>query len=454
MTKSKDALNHQTGRGSWRFLIMLALVSLLAAAGTMVKSAGARPRPDGRPGQDDKKGFQPRNEDDWDDRDNDHRHAKYAIGLWGDMPYSEIQAAAIPNLIDDMNSQDLAFTVHDGDLKAGKGTPGVQLSTCDDAMYLRALGFFNSLKAPAIFTTGDNDWTDCDAALNNWPNSPLPAFVQFNSLERLDHERALFFGGPYADTTLGQHKLHQAVQTTMTDGKDTTCLGFGAGTGVATTSYTHVACVENRRWTYRGVTYATLDVQGSCNNLCKDDPDATEWAARNAANIAWMQETFEVATKRDSAAVMFLTQADPGWDTTDATRTSTRNPKTLAETDGLPDGFQTFLIALRDASKAFRKPVAYVHGDSHYFRIDKPFYDSAPPDPPASGGSAIALHLENFTRVETFGDQQLTEAGAPADPDDKNSVHWVKVFVDPDSREVFSYQPQTVPANRVVVPAP
>jgi hypothetical protein len=91
------------------------------------------------------------------------------------------------------------------------------------------------------------------------------------------------------------------------------------------------------------------------------------------------------------------------------------------------------LVALRDQVIAFKKPVAYVHGDSHYFRIDKPFL------------SAAGQRLENFTRVETFGDHQ--ENGT-------NDVNWLKVFVDPRSREVFSYQQQNVPGNRVAVPAP
>ena len=56
--------------------------------------------------------------DDDEDRNDDGR---YAIGLWGDLPYSDLQAqVGVPNLIADMNSQKLAFTVHDGDLKAGK----------------------------------------------------------------------------------------------------------------------------------------------------------------------------------------------------------------------------------------------------------------------------------------------------------------------------------------------
>lgn len=320
----------------------------------------------------------------------------YAIGLWGDLPYNSAQATiGVPNLIADMNSQNLAFTAHDGDLKSGG-------SECTDAVYTQAAGYFAALKAPAAFTPGDNDWTDCDRN---------PAY---NSLAQLDKERALFFSTPY---TLGQRKLRQQVQSTPL------CLGVSGS----------VPCVENRRWTYNGVTYATLNIQGSCNNLCDTAPDPNEYAARNAADIAWMQDTFAEASKRKSAAIMFISQADPGFDATDATRGPVRDPNTLAETDGLPDGFQEFLVALRDQIVAFKKPVAYVHGDSHYFRVDKPFLDPT------------GKRLENFTRVETFGDHQ--ENGI-------NDVHWLKVFVDPRSREVFSYQQQIVPANRVAVPAP
>src|SRR5262249_28914518 len=129
-------------------------------------------------------------------------------------------------------------------------------------------------------------------------------------------------------------------------------------------------CVENRRWTYGRVTYATLNIQGSCNNLCDTNPDPDEYAARNAADIAWMEETFRAAHARHSAAVMLISQGNPGFDTFDGSRAPLRNPQTLGETDGQPDGFQSFLVALRSQIIAFRKPVAYVHGDSHYFRVD------------------------------------------------------------------------------------
>ena len=76
-----------------------------------------------------------------------------------------------------------------------------------------------------MFTPGDNDWTDCDRPSNGG----------FNSLERLDHERQLFFSTPF---TLGQHRLRQEVQTSPL------CLGVSGPT----------ACVENRRWNVGGVT--------------------------------------------------------------------------------------------------------------------------------------------------------------------------------------------------------
>ena len=102
--------------------------------------------------------------------------------------------------------------------------------------------------------------------------------------------------------------------------------------------------------------------------------------ARNAAVIAWMQETFAQAKTLNSSAIMLISQADPSFDQTDGTRGPLRDPQTLAETDkdaqGIPtpDGYQSFLLALRDQVVAFKRPVMYVQGDSHYFRIDE-FYE-------------------------------------------------------------------------------
>jgi hypothetical protein len=115
-----------------------------------------------------------------DGRSND-KTFEYAIGLWGDLPYSDVQATTgVPNLIADMNASRLAFSVHDGDLKAGSGIAGSSTpSTCSDALYTQALRYLDSLNGAAMVTPGDNDWTDCDR----------PANGGYSSLERLDHER-------------------------------------------------------------------------------------------------------------------------------------------------------------------------------------------------------------------------------------------------------------------------
>jgi len=334
---------------------------------------------------------------------------EYAVGLWGDLPYSAAQEAVIPNLLADINNQELAFTVNDGDLKQGSGSP------CDDALYVRALGWLNSLDRPAAFTPGDNDWTDCDRASNG----------NFDSRERLDREREILFS---TNQTLGRHTLTQEVQTAPE------CLNAA---GVL------VPCVENRRWTYHGVTYATLNIQGSCNNLCDtnrqhvgDSGDPEEWAARNQADIDWLDQTFAQARANGSAAIMLISQADPGFDLSDATRAPLRDPKTLAETDshgGAQDGYVAFLTRLRSLVVQFGKPVAYVHGDSHYFRVDHPLQDST------------GRRIQNFTRVETFGDNQ-TPAG------NTNDVQWLKALVDPSSRDVFAFQGQIVPQNWTATP--
>jgi len=176
-----------------------------------------------------------------------------------------------------------------------------------------------------------------------------------------------------------------------------------------------------------------MNIQGSCNNLCDTNPDVGEYTERNKAVIAWMRQAFAAAVSQESAAVMLISQANPGWDESDPTRAPLRNPRTLVETDANPDGFGEFLRALREEVVRFRRPVSYVHGDSHYFRVDKPFQD------------AQGRRLENFTRLETFGNNPANGT---------NDVQWVRVSVDARTREVFSYEAQIVPANRVAVPNP
>ena len=69
-----------------------------------------------------------------------------------------------------------------------------------------------------------------------------------------------------------------------------------------------------------------------------------------------------------------------------------------------------------------------MQGYRHYFRVYTRLIDM------------VGTRLENFTRVETFGDNAANGL---------NDVHWVKALVDPKSRDVFAFQAQTVPGNVV-----
>jgi hypothetical protein len=320
-----------------------------------------------------------------DDRDGS---PSYALAVWGDMPYSDVQTTSgVPNLIADMNRQRLAFSVHDGDIKAGG-------SRCDNPVYEQFEAFLNSLRAPAIYTPGDNEWTDCDR----------PSAGAYDSEERLQYIRTNLFDRP---TSHGQRRMRLEVQD--------------------------APYVENRRWRMGDVVYATLHVVGSDNNLGDVAPDPVEWAARDAATNEWLRETFEEAERKRAAGVLLVIQANPGFDPSDPTRAPLRDPRTLLTPSGQPDGFTNFLQALREETIAFRRPVVLVHGDSHYLRIDKPLQNEQ------------GHRIENFTRLETPGNNPQNG---------NNDVHWVKVTVDPDSREVFAFEPQVVPGNRTAVPAP
>jgi hypothetical protein len=316
------------------------------------------------------------------------RGSPYSVGVWGDLPYSPEQTTTgVPNLISDMNRQKLAFTVHDGDIKAGG-------DRCDQPVYDQFKSYLNALKAPALYTPGDNEWTDCDRE----------SAGAYDSEERLQLIRATFFDRPFS---FGQRRLRVVQQ--------------------------EAPYVENLRWRAGGVVYATLHVVGSDNNLGDVAPDPVEFAGRDAATNEWLRQTFAAAKRANSAGVFLVIQANPGFDGSDPTRSPARDPRTLLGANGQPDGFTSFLRLLREETIAFGKPVVLVHGDSHYFRIDKPFQDEQ------------GRRLENFTRLETPGDNAQNG---------NNDVHWVKVLVDPREREVFAFLPQTVPGNRVAVPAP
>ncbi len=308
--------------------------------------------------------------------------AGFSFGLWGDMPYKKAgDNPKLPAVLHSINQSDIAFSLYDGDIKDGS-------SQCTDDIFTDALKMFNTLAKPVVYVPGDNEWTDCHR-LNNGG---------YDGLERLAHLRRVMF-----PTT---HSLGQTQMPLEHQGK----LGE--------------KYVENTRFSYGGVVFVGLNVPGSNNNLILNakecsaksartpaqcDASNAEYQARDAANIAWLADSFAQAKAQKARGLVLVLQADPGFD--------------LPETEDVDEstdpghaGYRNFMNAVVQQTEQFTGQVLFVHGDTHFFKLDKPLY------------SPTKL-LPNLTRLQTFGSP---------------SLHWVRVTVDTASENVFTVQPVIV----------
>ena len=306
----------------------------------------------------------------------------FSFGLWGDMPYQKAgDEPKIPALLKSINQSDIAFSIYDGDIKDGS-------SKCTGDVYASALTMFGELKKPVVYVPGDNEWTDCHR-LNNGG---------YDGLERLAYLRKTLF--PTLNS-LGKRQMpliHQAPPGEK--------------------------FVENTRFSHRGIVFVTLNIPGSNNNKILGEKDCTnksartaaqcdasnaEYLERDAANVRWMQQAFAAARKSKARGLVLVFQADPGFD--------------LPETENVDEsqapgfsGYRYFLNSVVAETEQFPGQVLLVHGDTHFFKVDKPLY------------SPTKL-LANHTRLQTFG--------SPL-------IHWVRVTVDAKNANVFTVQPVIV----------
>ena len=208
---------------------------------------------------------------------------------------------------------------------------------CSDAHFERIDGFFARYTHPLVYTPGDNEWTDCDIA----------AMGGFDPNERLDHIRRLWFSEA---KSLGAPAMDVVRQ--------------------ADVSAAHARFVENLRF------------------------------ERDAANSAWLADSFRRAIDGDYAAVVVALHAE------------------MFESEGnMFSPFAETIRQLRLGAARFEKPVLLINGDSHGFVLDRPLYE-------ARGESGTPANA-NLWRLEVFG---APEIGA------------VEVSVDPADPTVFSFK--------------
>ena len=287
-----------------------------------------------------------------------HRHGgAFEFALIGDVPYTEqARTNLFPNMVGEINDANVEFVVHDGDIKSAA-------APCNDEEFRKTAEQFRTFEHPLFYIFGDNEWQDCESNKTN----------KFDPMERLGKLREMFCPD---NASLGGRTLPLERQ--------------------------NAEFPENIHWRYGAVLFAGFNIPGDANDYGKP-----EFEARNAANCAWLKETFALARTQDCRGLMLVIQANPHFE--------------LAATNQVRRGFNEWLGILERETVAFRKPVVLVHGDSHYFRIDKPMVSAR------AGG-----RVEHFTRVETFGY-----------PD----VHWLRARVDPRDPNLFSFHIQLVQKN-------
>jgi hypothetical protein len=274
----------------------------------------------------------------------------------GDIPYGAQKLAELPDLIALINADPkVDLVAHLGDIKAGSSSP------CTDEYFAMIRSLFDGFKDPLVYTPGDNEWVDCHvASKNNGLYTPT---------ERLQAVRALFF--PVAGQTLGGRS-----KQVLTEANDAA----------------NAAYVENVMWMESQTIFATLNVQGSNDDLApwgmplpvdaaNYPSQAQERTSRVRANSAWLEKTFALARTQDAAGVVLMLQADM-WDATAAL-----------------SGFDDLVRRIGTLATAFGKPVLLLEGDSHSFRVDRPF---------TTGSPLFGLHpstpiADNVTRIVVEG---------------------------------------------------
>jgi hypothetical protein len=260
----------------------------------------------------------------------------------GDMPYS--QPADFPRferLIKSINSQKPAFSIFVGDTKSGG-------SQCSNEHVQKMTDYFNSFKAPLIYSIGDNEWTDCHRL----------SAGQYNPIERLEHIRNHQFKDA---KSFGEAKIQLERQ--------------------AERMPQFSLFVENSLWTKGNFLFISLHIPGSNNNLGRNDESDREYQKRNEANLAWINHAFNLAKEKKYNGLVFAFQADLFHSPEMATSSSS--------------GYKDTISAFRNHAENLMIPILLIHGDSHQLKIDQPLKSSK------------NQLLEHVYRLEVMGANQV-----------------------------------------------
>ncbi|MBV1696590.1 MAG: hypothetical protein KGP27_19185 [Hyphomicrobiales bacterium] len=294
----------------------------------------------------------------------------FAFVALGDMPYKVPQDfTKFERLIGVINTLKPAFSIHVGDIKSGS-------EPCTDEYMRNIFTRFHRFEQPLVFTPGDNEWTDCHR----------PAAGRYNPRERLAKVREVFYPNP--TQSLGKVTLPVEPQSQV--------------------HAQHAKYIENTRFWKNGVLFVQVHVVGSNNGFETHDPEAAvEYFERNKANVAWLDDSFKLATDQSARALVISMQAN------------LYDIRQKWPTVPLASGFLDTIRAIERGARQFQKPMLVIQGDEHEFEVD-------------------GFRGPDLKRVPNVWRLQLMGA---------DYVHAVRVLVDPASPGVFAFQPVIVWEN-------
>jgi hypothetical protein len=291
----------------------------------------------------------------------------------GDMPYSLPQDfQRFETLITAINQLKPSFSIFIGDTKSGS-TP------CSDEHNKIIKSYFQSFTAPLVYSPGDNEWTDCHRLLAG----------SYEPLERLEALRAEFFN---TNRSLGKNAMRLQRQA---DGDPQ-----------------YSKYVENSYWVKNNFLFVSLHIPGSNNNNEGTESAIKEYEARNRANLAWIDQAFNLAVQKKYHGIIFAYQADMFFEPRQLSISSSSNSNS---------GYRDTLDKLTTQAEAFNKPVLLIHGDSHQLKIDQPLFRKNK-----------KIVLENVMRLQVMGADQ---------------VQAVEVEVNSAHEQPFSFRPVLLKKN-------
>lgn len=328
--------------------------------------------------------------------DEDHADRPITIAVFGDWPYSQNLLDRADLLINSVNGdRDVSLVMHLGDIHSGSmpcTSAGVlpPISSSNPGWNQAVFHAFQQFHAPVVYTPGDNEWADCHKSKQLSAGAPL---------RELAAVRSLFFAQP--GRTLGGAPMAVASQGLL-----------------AAPSSPDAQYIENVMWERSKVVFATFNIPGGSNDDASAwtgafaDPTAQvqEMTQREAANLRWLEATFDRAQRAHARAVVIGTQADM-WD-----------PEAIAAGGAGLSNYRPFVRKLADLSLRFHKPVLLLNGDSHKFLVDRPLAVPTSSTGVIHGTPAVP----NLTRIVVQG-----STNAPAE--------WLRLRIDPRDAAVFSW---------------